>query len=294
MVSILMKNKTIIIASCSEREAVTACLIKHGQAYDLTIELVLLDDLLNQFEIFDCVSDKGTSITWYKPDGRVITNQNNILLNRIMQVPDNLFLNFSERDQFYAQREFEAYLGFSLNAFTGFSNQSPNGLCGQFLSLPQQWNQVAGINDLIVPIYYWGLAKCNHLKSQERLVYSTIYNVLNWVVDTKKSIDTNENDPIFCFLKTPGSPVFICCIGNKTLITTTLDLDDNFLHKIQVIVKDLNDLFSFFIYEILLFIDDDDIFFGCINLEIVQSVKNPMFESFVLSSIKDALAYHVI
>lgn len=276
----------IIIASHSEGEAITACLIKHRP----NVELVLLSDLLNQFEIFDCTSDKGTRIAWSKSNGQVITNNNCILINRIMQVPNELFLSFVEHDRFYAQREFEAYLGFALNAFVGFSNTSPNGLCGQFLSLPQQWEAVRDVEGLAVPDYYWGLALFNRLNEQERLIFSSIYSLFNWAINDESIQESDDaNSPVFCFLKPQGLPVFVCCIGGDTLITGHSNLTDNCLQRIEHLVYGINQRFDYFSYEILLFIQDDLVTFGCINHEIVKSVENPLFESFVLSSVDRAV-----
>ena len=319
----------IIIASHSEREAITACLIKHRPS----VELVLLSDLLNHFEIFDCMSDKGTRISWSKSNGQVITNDNCILINRIMQVSSELFLSFVEHDRFYAQREFEAYLGFSLNAFVGFSNTSPNGLCGQFLSLPQQWEAVRGVEGLFVPDYYWGLALFNRLYGQERLIYSSIYSLFNWTIcgeksgissckdeilpvvpakagiytqsstevnrwidhrlrgdDRSKVCEITESEPVFCFLKPYGLPVFVCCIAGHTLITGHSNLTVNSLQRIEHLVTGIKQRFDYFAYEILLFIQDDLVTFGCINHEIVKSIENPLFESFVLSSVDSVVS----
>ena len=73
------------------------------------------------------------------------------------------------------------------------------------------------------------------------------------------------------------------------MITTTLDLNENCLKQIGLIVAQLNELFDYFAYELLLFIQDEHVTFGCINLEITKSVENPSFESFVWSSVADAI-----
>lgn len=71
----------------------------------------------------------GTCIKWIKGSEQHISNNDYFLLNRVLYVPNTLFSNFAKIDRDYAQRELEAYMGFSFNAFTGIGNQLANGAC---------------------------------------------------------------------------------------------------------------------------------------------------------------------
>ena len=139
----------------------------------------------------------------------------------------------------------------------------------------------------MVPDYYWGLDQFNSLHGQERLIYSSIYNLFNWTIHDKpiQGFD-NKNKPVFCFVKPYGLPVFVCCIGGQILITHHITLSDTCLNQIQRIVHGIDERVDYFAYEILLFVQDGLVTFGCMNHEILKSVENPLFESFVLSSVE--------
>jgi hypothetical protein len=282
-----MDNLTVVIASHSSREAISHCMMKHASEYPYPLELVLVQDILNEFDVFDCVSDEALRIEWTKPNGEIISNKNAILFNRILCVSSDLFLNFVASDRFYAQREFEAYLGFSLNAFHGISNKQARGLCESILSLPQQWHKVSDILELTVPRYYWGMRQFNTMIGVKNLVYSEVYNVLNWRACADEG---HFDDPVFCFEKPRGEPLFLCVIHGAMLITThAASLSQLLLEKIKVIIHQINQRMEYFAYELLLFIQDTHIVFGCINLEIIHALQHPDFETFVITTTKDAL-----
>lgn len=105
-------QKSIVIVSHSLDETITKCLGNNISKFKTILTIVSLRELLNDYEIFDEVNDSGTSIKWIKELNH-ISNADYYLLNRVIYIPNDLFSNFNQTDREYAQREFEAYLGFS-------------------------------------------------------------------------------------------------------------------------------------------------------------------------------------
>lgn len=273
-------KKSIVIASHSFGEAITKSVIKNRDNMGADITVVLLDDILNKFEIFDECGDT-TTIKWFKTPTEVISNSDYLLLNRVMYTPNTLFENFNPIDKEYAQREFEAYIGFSFNAFTGIGNNSPSGVCADSKSLPHQWKIIYKHLNIPVPRYYWGPKAHQALKPSNRLVYSNIYELLNW----KISQDNIEGNSIFCFEKPKGDPVFIFCIGRKTILSSNTKISIELENRIRKLAKEINCILKLFISEILFFIEDNNISFGCANHEIIHSKHHPRFDDFVGSNL---------
>lgn len=269
-------QKSIVIVSHSFDEAITKCVVNSAKNLEADIRIVSLHELMSDYEIFDEISDFGTSIKWTK-ELIEITNTDYYLLNRVLYVPNNLFSSFTKIDREYAQREFEAYIGFSFNAFNGIGNHLPNGVCVESISLPKQWSKIAKEFEINAPNYYWGPPDYNYLNNKHNVVYSKIYNFLNWSV---KSHLTDE-DHIFCFEKPLGQPVFIFSIGDKHLITSDIYIPNKLKAKLKALAKGINQYLNHFISEILIFIDEEKLNFGCINPEVIRSNKNKDFENFV-------------
>lgn len=257
-------------------EAITKCIENNIENFKEDVQIVSLQELLAGYEIFDEVNDAGTDINWVKGSNH-ISNTDYYLLNRVLQVPRALFTNFIEVDQEYARREFEAYIGFSFNAFHGIGNHLASGACVDSVSLPRQWNIIVKEFDINVPNYYWGLSAYNHLSDKDNLVYSTIFNFLNWSVNSNPM----EENHIFCFEKPEGHPVFILTIGEVQLITADISLSNELKDKLKYLAGRISQFFNHFISEILIFIEGEDLIFGCINPEIIRSNKHQDFEHFV-------------
>lgn len=272
-----LPKKSIVIVSHSFDEAITKSLVKNAKNLEADIQIVLVQELMSDYQIFDEVSDTGTSIKWTKEPVTQITNSNYYILNRVLYIPNALFNNFTKVDREYAQREFEAYIGFSFNAFNGVGNHLPNGLCVESVSLPKQWSMVAKKFEVNVPNYYWGPSDYNSLNDKQNLVYSQIYNFLNWSI----SQTTSVHGHIFCFEKPSGQPVFVFSIGDKHLITSDIYLSDKLKIKLKALVRGINLHLHHFISEMLFFINGETINFGCINPEVIRSNKNKDFENFV-------------
>ncbi|MDX2346607.1 MAG: hypothetical protein QNK11_07055 [Legionella sp.] len=275
------KQKKLLITSSSIDEAVTQVILKHQTQFDLKIHIILLHELLSDFNINDELSDKASIIRWSKPNQAVISNQTHYLLNRILCVPDDLFLNFIESDREYAKREFEAYLGYSLSSFKGVSNHTINGMCEQLYSLPEQW-QLLQKTSLKTPKYYWGPKPLCDLN--QNLIYSNIYDVYHWKATQK----TPRKNHVFCFEKPPGQPLFILSLGEQTLITSHSLLSENLKNHVLKQLKTIRACFGYFIFETLLFIQDNNIHFGCVNLALTHSKKHPDFEAFILKHLTQA------
>jgi len=266
----------IIIASASKQEAITNCVINNTHCFEHNISVVLLSDILLEYGIFDELNDSKNIIAWYENNKLIVSNETHLLLNRVLYFDDSLFLKFKLEDKDYARREFEAYIGFSFNSFSGVSNQNSMGLCENPLSLPNQWKIINNNLNLKTPNYYWGLNKLSPLKG-DRIVQSDIYDFLNWRINK----DTQE-DHIFCFEKPEGNPVFCFVIGGKTMITSDIFLSDILKARVIGICKEISRVIPYFIYEVLFFYDGTDFIFGCVNPEIIRSVKNKYFDSFVI------------
>lgn len=241
------------------------------------ITIISLPEFMTDYEICDEINDAGTSIQWIKKGQQHITNKEFFLLNRVLYVPKMLFSNFAKIDREYAQREFEAYMGFAFNAFRGIGNQVANGTCVDSISLPQQWSKVGQEFKIRTPNYYWGPCGLNPLNNQESVVYSKIYNFLNWSVNP----NLQESNHVFCFEKPPGTPVFILSIGKEQLLSSDIQLSDALHDRIKTLAGRISVFFNYFISEILIFIDRDDLYFGCINSEIIRSNKHTYFNNFV-------------
>lgn len=172
--------RSLVIVSHSLDEAITRCVINNKKNLGLDVTTVSLHELMTEHEIRDEIRDTGTCIKWIKGLEMPISNTNSLLLNRVLYVPSILFSGFAKKDREYTQREFEAYMGFSFNAFSGIGNQLANGACVDSISLPKQWKNVAKEFAINIPNYYWGPHGFNHLNSKENLVHSTIYNFFHW------------------------------------------------------------------------------------------------------------------
>lgn len=276
----MIKNK-ILITTHSLGEAITKCVIDNINYFDVPFMVVSLQELIADYSIFDELADAGSIIKWRKGNDFCISNRDHFLLNRVLYVPDTLFTDFIKEDKEYAQRELEAYLGFSFNAFTGVGNKSSKGAVGDVLSLPQQWASMKNKFGLNAPNYYWGPSFSNSLKNKDNVIYSTIYNFMNWSVTNS----FHENEHVFCFKKPFGNPVFILSIGCKQLITSNFYLSRDTKNRLQEMAHKIYLHFNYFIFELLIFVDGDKLNFGCINHEIIRSSKNPSFDQFVCKNL---------
>ncbi len=276
-----MLQKNILIVSHSLDETITRCIMDNKKKIKANITIISLQELIADYEIFDEVSDSGTCIKWYKGSDQYISNVDHFLLNRVLYVPNTLFNNFIKVDREYAQRELEAYIGFSFNAFSGIGNQLANGSCVESISLPQQWSRVKKEFNINVPNYYWGPIYNNSLNNKDILVYSQIYNFLNWSVTGALPKEKH----VFCFEKPQGQPVFILSVGNEQLITTGVILPIEIQDRLKTITRKINKFLNHFISEILIFVNGMDLHFGCINPEIIRSNENSDFERFICNNL---------
>lgn len=269
-----MYNK-ILVASSDINEAITNWII-NNKSLELYCDVITLNDLLNKYEIQDELNDDEVKIEWsFLLEGKKYTNKEYSLLNRITFIENSLFENFQLIDLDYAKREFEAYLGFAFNAFKSPQYQALNGICEKIYSLPQQWQMVQNTIFMHVPEYWWSGQNFNPLANNENVVHSEIFNFLNW------SSTPFKKPTGFSFMKPIGHPVFILALGESYLLTSELSLTFTQRQIIIAIGRKLSELFKYFIFECLLFVDGDQITFGCVNIDIVRSSNNPDFNSFL-------------
>ena len=170
---------------------------------------------MNNFEIRDELDKSGPIIQWSDTLGNQYSNHTHYLLNRVINVEECLFNQFQDEDKDYAQREFEAYLGFALNAFISPQTQAINGVCERFKTLPQQWQLVKNIEGISIPRYYWGSPRHQFLSDEKNVVYSSIFDCLNWSTNQIYK----EQDSSFRFVKPDGKPLFVLSMGEQDLIT---------------------------------------------------------------------------
>jgi hypothetical protein len=276
-----MPKNDLIITAHSHKEAIAASVIKN-QNLRKDFQIVTIEKILNEYDIFDELTDKGPIIRWSQNEEPVISNLSHAILNRVTYVPDRLFEKFTVEDREYAKREFDAYIGFSFNSFLGVANNCPKGLCGKIMSLPEQWHKIAQLSDVVVPKYYWGPSKFNSLKDIKSTIYSNIYQYYNWSVKNSPiNHEDSETSHLFCFVRPVGTPVFVLTIGSKTLFTSQLSLPNTTKKRLIEISKMAHFLLDGFISETLFFIGPETISFGCINHEIIASKENSNFDTFV-------------
>lgn len=272
-----MKNN-ILIASHSLDEAITKCIIKNNQKFGKQLSIVSLQEFIEEYEVFDELSDSSNIIRWRNKYEQTISNTDHLLLNRVLYFPDNIFSNFTNSDKEYALRELEAYMGFAFNSFKGVGNQSAKGICAEILSLPQQWNKIEKHCGTNIPNYYWGPSYNNSLYNKNILVYSNPYNFTNWSITNGI---TAEEEHIFCFEKPQGDPIFILSIGSKQLISSNIPLSKSMEDSIKNLTLKINQALNYFISELLIFINGEAFTFGCLNAEIIRSNRNINFDEFV-------------
>lgn len=275
-----MDKKRLLIVSSSLDEAITQWAFK-SKICSSEIEVVLLEELLSTYDIKDDLTQECSIIRWFKNESCKFSNITHDLFNRIIYIEDKLFQSFEKDDQEYAQREFEAYLGFALNSFSKVQNIAINGVCERVYSLPSQWMLVEKQLNLNVPSYYWGLKEANPLKKlkeiRDRIIYSYIYNFLNW----SNSIEIEKEETQFCFIKPFGEPIFLLSLGDKHFITSSINLSRFQQRSIERILQKIRKLFKYFVFELVLFIHKEKITFGCINIDLIRSSKNPNFNHFM-------------
>ena len=271
-----MSNKKLLVASSSRHEAITKW-IRENNSLDLAVDLIFIADLLNKYDIRDALNDTHANICWYESNRLQYSNETHCLLNRIIYLEDKLFYPFQLKDREHAKREFEAYLGFALNSFRSPQNITVNGICEKVYSLPQQWHFVDKFLNINIPAYYRE-GKCfNPFENEPIAVYSSIYNFLNWSIKLGKL----QSKTGFCFKKPEGKPLFVLSIGDSFLITKDYELNDEQMEQLENILQKLKTLFRYFIFELLIFVTDKGMTFGCISVEIIRSQQNPLFNDFL-------------
>jgi len=271
----------MVVVSNSFDETITNLIIKNQKSLKCDISIVLLSELLFDYEIFDELSDSKKIVTWFINNNKQISNLTHSILNRVLYIPNEIFSKFKSEDYEYAQREFEAYIGFAFNAYYGVSNKTTNGLCENLISLPQQWNIVKKICNVNTPAFYWGPSQLNYLTKEANSIYSNIYNLLNW----SPSNNIPDNEHIFCFLKPLGEPIFVLSIGQKKLITTDITLPSEIEKTLNNIVDKITDAICYFISEMLFFFDGNNLTFGCINSAVIKSGKNKNIDNFICNNL---------
>jgi len=272
-----MDKNNIVITSHSLDEAITDFINRNKNLYKNKITIILLENLIKDYEIFDELSDSANVIRWYDKEGRIISNKSHTLLNRVLYYPSDIYSSYNDNDKDYAQREFESYLGFAFNSFYGVGNKDSRGICVKIISLPMQWREVRQNFNIKTPKYYWGPTELNILNESDLLITSDIHNFINW----SPGNNTTKKDNIFCFHKPVGQPVFTLTIGSKQMITTDIVISNPLKMKICRLSAKINLYFNYFISEILFFVDGNNLTFACINPQVIKSKYSQVFDTFM-------------
>lgn len=276
------------------KEPVTELLLENLGLFDSRILPVSIERLLQDAVIFDEINDGSPILNWEFPDGLKITNSKDYyLVNRVLSVPDHLFIDFHKEDREYAQFEFRAYLMFAIEAFPiATSKPGPGGLSGGRHSLPQQWKIVEQLNcGISVPAFCLGLQNDNPFaSSRDDIVYTTPYNYYDWRPDPAHN---KRGKTSFSFMRPQGIPILACVVGNH--VTIFPYRTEDFLpirmkglldHHASLLAK----TFDYHIAEILLFLDGDRITFGMIsNIPYASKQKCTSFRQLVINEISNLL-----
>jgi hypothetical protein len=261
--------KRVLLYSHPNEPVTHALLANESDVYPISIK-----KFLDSAVIFDEIDQNNQKIQWSFPDGIEIRNDHeNYIINRVFGIPDSLFKDFDENDRRYAQSELRAYLTFSLEAFPcSFGKPSAFGLCGNYYSLPRQWEMVKGSNIKIkIPHYFLG--NLSHHFHIPGLVCSQPYSYYSW----KPSISNTS----FGFIRPEGEPVIACAIEDDVSIAPyhqKFKLPEKIKETILEVNTQIASLFSLKIFEVLFFVKDTELVFGMASNIPSYSCKNPCFE----------------
>ena len=268
-------------------EAITKCVVENSNSFTQEIDIVLLQDFLLNYDVYDELNDNDVVIKWYQ-GSKIISNKTHDLLNRVHYIPDFYFNNYIKKDRIYAKREFEAYIKFAFNAFYPRENavDAINNLFMDFLSLPQQWRKVSTNIGIDIPKYFLGPNRLNNLCC-DKLIYSDIYNLINWSRSDSSSCLSvlDDNKHVFCFEKPQGQPVFLCNLGEKCFVVNKDELEDKVVDRLLLLAESIASYFNYFISEMLFFVDEYKITFGCVNHEIIRSTTSELFQDFICGNL---------
>ena len=266
-------DKKLLVVSSHQDEAITQWVRK----FCPQIAILSVPDLLKYYDIFDEIDDTHQKISW-QYQHRTYTNDTHFVLNRILNIEEHWFAAFAEQERNYAQREFEAYLGFALNAFQSPQQQAINGLCERYQPLPQQWQTVKQIPELAIPCYHWGkFDRDAKFSESSHVVHSQVFDPLNWSLNNHYDKASSS----FCFIKPQGTPLWVGVLGRAQLITSSITLSHDMRLWLANLVNHIQALFGYFLFEILFFVECGQFTFGCIHFNLIQSAKNPYFNDFM-------------
>jgi len=99
----------LLYSHCNE--PVTQVILSHAQ-HGMDIIVLSVKDLLDNVIIFDEINNDA-KLNWKLPCGKTILNSKDFyLINRVFDLPQDLFNDFHKDDKDYSRAEFYAYLIF--------------------------------------------------------------------------------------------------------------------------------------------------------------------------------------
>lgn len=280
---------TGILLYSHHNEPVTQVILSHAQ-HGANIITLSIKELLDNVIIFDEISDV-VKLSWKLPCGKVISNSKDFyLINRVLDLPQDLFDDFHEDDKGYSRAEFYAYLLFALEAFPlSLSKPGPFGLSGNAYSLPRQWEMIKQeTNEMLIPDYYFGaMSMCPYPQGEDsNVVYSSPNNNYCW---KPNKYEDNADSASFAFIKPKGVPV-VCFMHGKEAKVFPFDAKETLSSEQEDLIKKnahiLNKIFKYKIAESLLFIDKDVVSFGMISPLPHASRHKDWFNEAIISTMK--------
>lgn len=290
-----------ILVYSSEEDKVTSFILNKLKEKNEII-CISVEDILNNVEINDSIIDGNPKISWTLEDGTVVENDSETkLINRVMQIEDRFFDDFSPEDKDYAKSEFWAYLSFALSSFV-YKTSSPShlGLSGGNPSLPMQWRMVdQSEENMKVPIFFYGSKKFLPSTFLDDLtIFANPYDFHNWKPNYSKDIyrktePHNYSKKIMAYKRPVGEPVVAIKLGSEFILFDPKKKKTFCGKRLEGKIRKLFNIFDQEIGELLFFLEKkDEVNFGVFRNHLSGFVyKLEEFESKFSLGIFDENAY---
>jgi hypothetical protein len=275
----------------NDREPVTQVLLRCRE--ELSIHVLPIEVLLNDCQIYDEFDINSTIINWSIPSIGNITNSNNTLvINRVFELQQDCFCDFVVEDREYARAEFGAYLSFALQAFPKITEKPGVGSwSGGCYSLIHQWSVVEeNCPKFRVPLFYVGPKGCIPKMFKKDGIFSSPYSFYNWKNTDLKKV---KSDDVFVFKKPKGTPLLIFVSGTDCSIhnmdNSPVSINENMRDEIFQSCLHIGKIFGFFIFEVFIFLHEDEVTFGMTTNRPIGAAMTPHFTKQVTESIETLL-----
>lgn len=266
--------------------------ILDNEALKNKVTPVSIQNFMDECQVHDSIINQKINVSWKIPGKLEITNQSKQkIVNRIVNIPDELFNDFHEEDREYAKTEYIAYFNFSLHQFQNILGKPGQyGIMGNQYPLNVQW-EIARSKGYTVPNYFWGEHQYLPQMSTNALITSrSLTQFYNWKKNYSELTFSEKEDWLF-YERPAGIPVLIYgFLGNHHHEYPSFSqvLSDEEVFILYRESEKIAANFEFPIYEMLLFYDTafGKVEFGMIN-SVFQGVRNQgAFRNFVTKAIQ--------